>query len=444
MSLVTPETLAPTTAEPTPPASPESVAPVVPSNAPGTTERAPLPRTAAEARQRARDAAAGVIPSGPAPEGASAPASPAVPSGPPPAEAPTATIDATGRVHGPDGKFVSPATLNATLEGTSPQAAANGDSPGSPVDATADTPQAATNGDSPGSPLGVRIELPADHPLRGMGLDAIDARPEQERAVRALLNGYMRRTEVEAAQRQAAEVQRQLVELQAERAAEQEFFLSTLSRPEIAAHAADLEQAYGAEAKQRYLAGLTAEMRQQAQAKAQEARTQFEQQRATEQADAAGRAFFADVHALSAQTLQQAGLYVPPHMDRLVYDALGKYGAHLEYQAAIGSPKTPTHAEAYEWVAAEWQRDRDVQAWYRQHTQQQEAERVAALKAETEKELAERERREREAYAKRMSANPHARLPAGAHTGQSTPTRSGARTFVEHRESIRRRANGLA
>ena len=112
-------------------------------------------------------------------------------------------IDATGRAHDPsNGQFTTPP---ADAGGVAPPATTQVDPAGT---AATETPQATTR----------RIDIPNDHPLRGMGLDAFDALNEQqERGLRALLNGtYTRTQEVAAMREQMARLQDEHLRLQAQ------------------------------------------------------------------------------------------------------------------------------------------------------------------------------------------------------------------------------------
>lgn len=101
-------------------------------------------------------------------------------------------LDAQGRKHDPaTGKFL-PETGNDAPAAVEP-----------PVDTPADGR--------------IRIEIPEGHALREQGLDVIHATSEQEaRAIRASLNSYVRRTEVEQARAEAAQAKEQALRLQAE------------------------------------------------------------------------------------------------------------------------------------------------------------------------------------------------------------------------------------
>jgi len=65
----------------------------------------------------------------------------------------------------------------------------------------------------------IRIDIPSDHPLHGMGHDHIDVDPAQERVFRAAINGYVRRQEVADADAKIADLQEKLARRDASEAA---------------------------------------------------------------------------------------------------------------------------------------------------------------------------------------------------------------------------------
>lgn len=188
---------APVPAEPT--AAPEPQAPQQESPA----EPQPTgPLSKAQARAAAREHARKVA------ERAQAEQSPM-------GDKPEPVVDATGRVHDPvTGKYLpkegEPDTAVTSGE-LSPEAAAQ------PPEGEATEPAA--------KPQVYRVELPQDHALRAQGLDALEAStPEQERAIRALLNGtYTRRQEAEKLTAKVAELEAKLVQQEASKAASDKY-----------------------------------------------------------------------------------------------------------------------------------------------------------------------------------------------------------------------------
>jgi len=74
--------------------------------------------------------------------------------------------------------------------------------------------------EKPVPPKPIRIDIPDDHPLRGMGHDHITAAdPAQERVLRAAINSYTRRKEVEDLERQVSEYQEREVRRESQDAA---------------------------------------------------------------------------------------------------------------------------------------------------------------------------------------------------------------------------------
>jgi hypothetical protein len=122
-------------------------------------------------------------------------------------------VDAQGRKHDPaTGKFI---------EGEVQQDAAR-DAGGETSPAAAAPPQgeATTAATAAATPQPVKVPIPQDHPIREMGLDALEASsPQQERAIRALVNSYTRRQQVEEAEQRAVTAERELIRVRAEQSA---------------------------------------------------------------------------------------------------------------------------------------------------------------------------------------------------------------------------------
>ena len=159
------------------------------------------------------------------------------------ATAPQPVVDEHGRVRDPITGQFRPATGDVSTSAA----------PGSP-----NAPSAGQA--TPGSP-GIRIELPADHPLRGMGLDALEATsPAQERAMRALLNGsYARVNELQAekAARQAAE--QRLLRLESQSAAAEKWKATPEYTKAVEEYEAILDAA-GQAAASKYWKGVQADL----------------------------------------------------------------------------------------------------------------------------------------------------------------------------------------
>lgn len=111
------------------------------------------------------------------------------------------TVDATGRAHGPDGKFVQKPDGSAEV----------------PAQASADG--ATDEGAAQASPETVRIALPEGHPLTERGLKELPfAVPKEfEAEAKALVNGAARAKQVEMAEQRARQLEERLIRLEAER-----------------------------------------------------------------------------------------------------------------------------------------------------------------------------------------------------------------------------------
>lgn len=201
MSDLTPNAAVAASGEPT---LPGTSAPTAPAPSGAAAPLSPAPKFSARAFEQSLGAGRSEPP---APGTAAAePAQTAPATSPSPAEpAPAAVLDAQGRAH-------DPATGHFLPSEGSPDTQAASGSP-------ADTAEPAA---APGPQGVLRIEISPDHPIREMGLDALVASdPQQERAMRALLNSYTRRQEVDSAQQYAAQTHAENLRLQAELRAQQ-------------------------------------------------------------------------------------------------------------------------------------------------------------------------------------------------------------------------------
>jgi hypothetical protein len=176
---------------------------------------------------------------------------------------------------------------------------------GSPADVTAE-PKAAPEG----SPEKIRVEIPESHPLRGMGLEALDAPDaQQERAIRALLNSHKRTAEVEQERNTRRQVEEQLVEVQARAEVAQERVRTLISDPSLASIYADLKQAYGEDHANRWLDG---ELRQD-EGQIAERRQALQQQRLQQELPVMGQQFREQVLSDPHQFVPVES-FAPPHL----------------------------------------------------------------------------------------------------------------------------------
>lgn len=212
---------------------------------------------------------------------------------------------------GPDGRFVP-------KEGEAPAAT-------EPLDSA--------NTEAAAQPSVVRIEVPVDNPLRDQGLEFIDARPEQERAIRALLNNPVRRREVEEAQRSASELQAKAALAEAAADAWKERALAAFKDPNLALRYRELSNTpgYGPEAADRYMRGELQDMEQAVRSKQGEAEGRIAQERVTR-----------EVMAFEQQARESATRGYAPEITRLpgfsnaMQSALRQYGTALRMQEEAG------------------------------------------------------------------------------------------------------------
>lgn len=227
----------------------------------------PAPMSRREARQAAREAARQAFTKGPATTEASA-ADPA-------AEQPREPIaDATGRLHDPaTGKFIEKQGQDTAADGRSetpnPEAAATPPTGETTTDAAAATPQP------------IRVELPQDHPLRAQGIDAITAStPQEERAIRAMLNGtYTRRQEVESLRAEIARLREEQMRREASDTASQKWKQTPEYQQAVEQYQSILETV-GQDAASRYWAGMEESFKQLADAEYIQRQQAYEAQQA--------------------------------------------------------------------------------------------------------------------------------------------------------------------
>lgn len=255
-------------------------------------------------------------------------------------------VDERGRKHDPaTGKFLPEA-------GETGAPAAEGSQGSAPQGAdTADKPAAE------GSPERIRVEVPEGHPLRGMGLEALDASdPQQERAIRALLNSHKRTAEVEQERQQRRQIEDQLVEVQARAEVAQERVRTLISDPSLAAIYADLKQAYGEDHANRWLDG---ELRQD-EGQIAERRQALQQQRLQQELPQMGANFREAVLSdpgqfAPVQSFAPAHLTSEPAFARVaervsqeaVTQALNAYADHLD-RTGIQDPTQPFRVEEFQ------------------------------------------------------------------------------------------------
>jgi len=117
---------------------------------------------------------------------------------------------------------------------------------------------------APAEPQPVRVPIPAGHPMREMGVESLTANsPQEERALRAALNSYVRRNEVTTLQAQLQQLQAEKVERDGREAARKAWqadpkYAATMAR------AQEIRETYGDADAEQFLRGLNADFDQMA------------------------------------------------------------------------------------------------------------------------------------------------------------------------------------
>lgn len=385
-----------TTAAPAPTVTEGAAAP-----APTPTVTEAAPKTAADFLARIRDKANG---------GASVATSPA-----PAASAPT--VDATGRVHGTDGKFV-------------PKPAGGEPAASAPADGGVAPPQAAA---AEAVAERVRIALDEGHPLRERGLTELpfDVPKEHEEIARYLAGQPVKKREYAQAQELARQAEAQAAEARAEAAFWRENAGSILT-PEFYAKYADIKQTYGEADAELYKQAIMA----QANGKLAE---RVGAQRAEHHVTATANRF-------RSLALEDAGTRFPG------WTRVNERGE------AVPTPEMEVAFRAYgAFIAATGKEQPSAEDWYSiatplydrspagQQRRADEARRIAAdAAAKATADAAEKERQALEQAAQNRQRNPFQGVP-NIQTGLAVPgTNTGPRTAREFLDQTSRRARGLA
>jgi hypothetical protein len=248
----------------------------------------------------------------------------------------------------------------------------------------------------------VRIGLPADHPLRERGAEHILAPEGQEDEYRALVNGHVRRAEIERARQEADAAHQQRLQTEAALRAANEFVHTLFTDPRIVSTHLAIREEQGDEAAQVWLHGLMQQQGQNVQRYVEQAQAEFYQQQVQRQA----QGFVADA-------LPQAAARYPHWQEADVRRALASYGAYLEATGA----EAMSLDEFYGHADTLYIRDPRVRPEIERFAQQKEQERLDALR----REMAERERQELQRAAEARAANPMGRMPAAMHAGRTAP-----------------------
>lgn len=320
------------------------------------------------------------------------------------------------------GKFTKEATAEAAeaAETVTPPEA-GGPAPGEP------TPEAAVEPPAEGM---VRIELPEGHPLREQGRTYHDVPEGEERQWREVINGATRRKEVEEAQKQLQERDRQLAELRRQallRDAEVRFQQEKGSEFWTAEHQQKYQNildTYGQEDADAYKAG---QIRKRDDAMVQ-VRDQADEQAVQETWQREGVNF-------KTEAMSKIPQMFPGVTAQEVSTAIQMYAAELStvenamWQKAQQHMTQPQFARWFlENVGYSGDDFMTVAGGYLQsrpgvqqrNGQQQTAE--ALKRKQIEAELAEQKRLEMQAASKRHATNPQARLGSVASPARSTST----------------------
>lgn len=246
---------------------------------------------------------------------------------------------------------------------------------------------AETPGEAPAAPQLVTIPLPDDHPVRLMGVEQlVAADPEQEQALRALVNGtYYRRQDVEVLQRQLEAMQLQQMQTEASREAEAEW-MNTPEYKQAVEQYHEILDMQGEAAAQRFWKGMAQEFQNLAEAKYQERMGAYE----LAQSDAAANAW-------ANQTFQRFSQAMPQPVARLpefrqwFAEELELFNTRIE--AGHIAPRSAEELNAHMWelLKSRIAREPKAQGVLRAmdtHARNAAAQREAALKAEQDKKVA--------------------------------------------------------
>lgn len=363
------------------PAAPAVQPAAAPPTAPEAQPQSPAVQPAATVREARQRALAGI----PIRDVGGTPAQPSAPEAAPEGGAPLpGTPDALGRLHGEDGRFVSP----------DPAAVA---APGTPS-----TPDPNAPPPPPAAPEGfVMIELPQDHPLRDRGLAAIPVPSQHEQELRSLLNNPVRVAEVQAAQSRAAQAEAALAHAHARYDALAERFQQTLANPQLLAsiHDAGTYDPLYAEALVNY-------QLQQAGAAAGQAGEQAAAEVGFRQ-QAAG-AIVSGLENLLATRYTAWGGDIPEA-------AALAFGQHWRnHERAAGRPLIPSTTDLAAFFDHYYVRDPRYAAEHQQRTAAQQPVDREALAAEIRAQVLAELNAERERAEAASAANPMGRMPAVA------------------------------
>ena len=389
-----------------------------------TAPAAPAPVT--EATPEATPAATPSAAPTPAAAPAEAPAAAPVSQTPPEARRPLSRREAKAEAMQREGLAPEAETAAAPEPGASAAAPAEG-APGEGAAAPAPTPP-----EAPAPPRPILVPLPPA--LREMGVETLTATtPQEERAVRALVNGYVRRQELATAQARASELERRLAEKEAREAAVQKWEASPERKDaqERYQKLVELETAgeVPAGTAEQFRASYDAQVARIAQAERDQRMAAIEEQEAVSE----GRAFQQQAW-MNALTIP-APIRALPKFEQWFNEAIETFDAKIErghYDAVLTQPdKDQRLAEAHRLFMKEFgaslQARADVMGIYRTVREQDEARKSAAAnKAAEEQRRLDKikadtiEEYKRGLAAQRQTTPPH---PLGSLAAPARPAR---------------------
>lgn len=326
-------------------------------------------------------------------------------------EVPAATPSAPEMVRDEAGRLRDPAT--GQFVSTEPAPAAAPEAPAGEA-APAEPPAAE-------APQRVRVDLP--EALRERGRDSIEVAPEYEREIRALVNGYTRRAEVERLNHYAQQVEEHAAGYRAQADAYWELLQVALTDPNLGEEVRQIRELLGDEAASRHLQGLL----QQAGGKITERVGAYRQEAAAARMEQRAISF-------AQEAYQAARASYPLWSDGEIQRALGHYATYLELNGGQDYSMQEFFNLANSLYLQNPRVQEEAQRRY-QANQTAERERLAQeLRAQHEAQ----ERQKLAEAANRRSTNPLAGAPSAVRTGVTVPAVETRPTSVqEARRALR-------
>ena len=259
------------------------------------------------------------------------------------------------------------------------------------------------------APFSASIPLPENHPLREMGVTSFRATsPQEERAMRALLNGYERRATVEQLKAQLREKETREAENDARRAATQKW----TGRPEYKAAVAkyaEIKDAFGQDEADLYWRGVNDGFEKLAQAEFEQRVGQLHEQDRTENAQRW------KTEAWQNASLLPVSIRGLPTFSQLFEDAVMSFNAEIE----LGHfPQVVDHESAHKafngFFGTRLTLQPEVVDLYKRSTQSVESNRTAAA-AKAAEEQRQRDKIAQEAVEKYKAEVANRRNPVPPH-----------------------------